>query len=782
MKSMSLRWRLRYGLTNAPLLLGGGLVLFLLLAAAIGPHFLPREALRIDRVRVVGGEWSVAPFPPSSLFPLGSDPLGRDLLSLLIYGASQTLAIAAAVTLARVITGSVLGTIAGWNRDSLIDRAILSLAGYISAFPTLILGIALIYALGIRKGQSTFIVALCLVGWTEIAQYVRSEVMVLKEKPFIEGARAIGLGSLGILTRHALPNMLPSLLALASLEMGAALLILAELGFVGVFVGGGVRVESVDASSLLHYFDSPEWGAMLGNTWRYFRTAFWVPFFPALAFFVAILGFNLLGMGLQSFFERTRFNVASISFGRLAVALVVVFLVTRSVLAGTGQEAQYASLAKRFNTQRAMGDIEALSSPEMDGRLAGTPGQTAAAQYIATQLKAAGVQPIPVNLRPTYFQTYPKVRVDLLELPTLSLLDEAGRVVEGFTYRADFAEKGYSGGGQAEGELLVTPGWSLPSREAARGKVLLLIAENYMVWPRDLQLFEVRGILTVVPDDYPLWQKRPSFFQDDEPYSIAPDRHWSGPWLNISESAANRLLRSTGQTVAQLRKSLPAQPVPILETNIRVRLSHRIDIVQNAVGINILGMIPGVDEELRSQIVVLAAHYNGPGRDPDGTLYPGANENASGVAILMEIARTWYEQGFEPKRSVVFLAWSEGGARYYARHPVLPYPPDATLAVLQLDALGQGEGNAIRLDRDAPSGLLSVAQRGASKLRVPTRVSRVSSILYFRAEEYPSLVLTRAGMEGDSLTPEDTFDKIDPRKVEAAGRLANLIAMLLSAP
>jgi len=158
------------------------------------------------------------------------------------------------------------------------------------------------------------VVALCAVGWGEPLQFVRSQVMSIREKEYIEGAWATGLGNLQILVRHVLPNLLPSLMVLTFLEMGGALMLLGELGFMGVFIGGGIASEGGAVPTVI-YFDVPEWGVILSNTWRGFRAHPWMAFYPALALTVAILGVNLFGEGLRRLTERLTLNLNRLSWG-----------------------------------------------------------------------------------------------------------------------------------------------------------------------------------------------------------------------------------------------------------------------------------------------------------------------------------------------------------------------------------------------------------------------------------------------------------------------------------
>ncbi len=175
--------------------------------------------------------------------PGGLTPSGRDLMSLILVGAQQTLLLAILAVVARTIVGVVLGAVAGWMEGTVIDRLILSAAEIIAAFPTLLLTMIIILAIGIRQGLLPFILALCFVGWGEIMQFVRGEVISIRPEPFIESAFSVGARTPRIIARHILPNLFSALISIIALEMGAVLMVLGELGFINIFIGGGAIIE-----------------------------------------------------------------------------------------------------------------------------------------------------------------------------------------------------------------------------------------------------------------------------------------------------------------------------------------------------------------------------------------------------------------------------------------------------------------------------------------------------------------------------------------------------------
>jgi ABC-type dipeptide/oligopeptide/nickel transport system permease subunit len=217
---------------------------------------------------------------------------------MLMFGARTTLVACVFIAMTRLILGLGLGAYAGWNEGGLMDHLTMGSIALITSVPMLISSMILIYALDIRRGLPVFIIALTIIGWTEIAQYIRGEFLVLRRMPFIEGARAVGASSFAIAVRHILPNLMPQLLVITFLEIGAVLLLLGELSFVGVFIGGGSHIplgDEITGLQIAGLSDVPEWGAMLSTGREYLRHAPWMSIFPGLAIMVAVIAINVVG-------------------------------------------------------------------------------------------------------------------------------------------------------------------------------------------------------------------------------------------------------------------------------------------------------------------------------------------------------------------------------------------------------------------------------------------------------------------------------------------------------
>ncbi|MGD1994284.1 MAG: ABC transporter permease subunit, partial [Anaerolineae bacterium] len=537
--------------TNVPFVVGMVLVGVLLVVFLWGPKIAPHSPYTTRGLTYSEGELTMPPFEPGGPYPWGTDVLGRDVMSLVLAGAQQTLLLAGLVVGARVVVGFVLGAIAGWWSGSWVDRFLMGLSETLAAFPTLLLAMTFILALGIREGFRPFVIALCLVGWGEVMQFVRGEVMSIRPKLYIEGAVALGLTAPRIIISHVLPNLLSSLISITSLEMGAVLMLLGELGFVGIFIGGGAFAELQWMAPPYHYSDVPEWGALLSNVRRYTQSYPWMAFYPSLAFFVAILGFNLLGEGVRRLIEAVGAGITRL-VNRHTLALFVLLIVAVGwVRANTGSIAFYRQQARLFDGGRAYDHVKALVLPTFEGRALGTQGMDAAAYHIAQQFEALGLQPAGEEM--SYFQTRRRSFALVDAVPELTIEDGGPPL----TYRQDFVEYPSfvfnAGRGRGEVRLLALG----PLRESGAlfgtysaveglefsGDVVLLFSENDLVHVR---YRSCEGILVVAEDSTDLRRL----------HTLSGRRRdWAKPILWISESTANRILAKTGHTVSDIRQA-----------------------------------------------------------------------------------------------------------------------------------------------------------------------------------------------------------------------------------
>ena len=248
------------------------LVLLFLFMAVFGPYISPSDPYKIDFAKRLR--------PPSSGNPFGTDEYGRDLLSRVLHGARVSL-IVGIVTLAICVpVGVALGLIAGYF-GGVVDEVIMRVTDIFLAFPALVLAMALSVAMG--SGLMTVMIALAVVWWPAYVRITRGQVLSVRENLFVEAAKAMGISDFWIIARHILPNVLSPIIVIATMDMGAVILTAAALSFIGL----GAQPPT------------PEWGRLVADGQPYFPECWWYVFFPGIAIFLTVLGFNLLGDGIR---------------------------------------------------------------------------------------------------------------------------------------------------------------------------------------------------------------------------------------------------------------------------------------------------------------------------------------------------------------------------------------------------------------------------------------------------------------------------------------------------
>ncbi|ANL70837.1 dipeptide ABC transporter permease protein DppC [Rhizobium phaseoli] len=257
-----------------------GLVVFILIlvVAVFAPVFAPHAPNEQNRqVLLAVPAWMEG---GSAAFPLGTDAVGRDILSRLIYGARFSLFIGVVVVTLSVICGVLIGLVAGYFRGR-IDTAIMRLMDIILAFPSLLLALVLVAVLG--PGLTNAMIAISLVNQPHFVRLTRASVISEREKEYVIASRVAGAGTLRLMFKTILPNCLGPLIVQATLAFSAAILDAAALGFLGM----GAQPPT------------PEWGTMLAESREFISRAWWVVTFPGLAILITVLAINLMGDGLR---------------------------------------------------------------------------------------------------------------------------------------------------------------------------------------------------------------------------------------------------------------------------------------------------------------------------------------------------------------------------------------------------------------------------------------------------------------------------------------------------
>lgn len=250
------------------------LVIVALFAPLIAPHapdMQYRDAVLLPPAWESGGRIS---------FPLGTDPVGRDLLSRLIYGARYSLFIGVVVTTVSLVGGVLVGVIAGYCRGW-VDTVIMRVMDIILAFPSLLLALVLVAVLG--PGLTNAMIAIALVMQPHFVRLTRAAVMTEKTRDYVTAVKVSGAGSMRLMFKTILPNCMAPLIVQATLSFSNAILDAAALGFLGM----GAQPPT------------PEWGTMLAESREFILRAWWVVTFPGLAILITVLAINLMGDGLR---------------------------------------------------------------------------------------------------------------------------------------------------------------------------------------------------------------------------------------------------------------------------------------------------------------------------------------------------------------------------------------------------------------------------------------------------------------------------------------------------
>lgn len=541
------------------------------------------------------GELSVPPFEPGEEHPWGTDVLGRDMMSLVLAGTQQTLLLAALVVGARVVVGVVLGAVAGWWSGSWVDRMLMGMSETIAAFPTLLLAMTFILALGIREGFRPFVIALCLVGW----------------------------------------------------------------------------------------------GALLSNVRRYARSYWWMALYPSLAFFVAILGFNLLGEGVRRLVESIGVVINRL-VNRYTVAAAVLIVAGASwVQANTGATVFYQQQADAFDGAQAYEHAKALAHPAFEGRALGTEGMDAAAHHIAQQFEALGLQPAGEGM--TYYQERTRSYEELDTVPEL-VIEDGG---PSLSYHKDFIEYVSPGRnlGRGEGKVRFVALGPITRSGAMISSYKKLEELDYsdeilLTFEGDADLLRwvpCKGILIVSESSQHLDRRRTLSSRDPHylMFGTGSVRGQDIPRLWISEATGRRLLESTRYSVDELRsrhEGLDVNEVFEVPTDIGVTMEVQGTIRERMPVRNVIASWTGASDSryggINNQMIVVMAKYDTPPPTPDDgrddRRYPGVNDNGSGVGAMLEVVRAMKTSGYEPYRTFLFVAYSgegqEGGEWVYPPH------------------------------------------------------------------------------------------------------------------
>ena len=265
-------------------IVGLGIILIFFAAAFLAPRLAPYPAQGAGEPHP-----STLTLPPSSAHIMGTDDLGRDVYSRLLYGGKPTLIVPFIVVILAVLIGAPLGAIAGY-RGGWVDRVIMRITDLFLAFPSILLAMALTAALG--PGLMHAALALVVSWWPWYTRLVRGVAASLRERSFVDAARSIGVSHRTIVVRHILPNTITPILVQATVDLGIVILAMGGLAFLGL----GTQPPSAD------------WGLMISQGRSSVLTYWWISTFPGIAMLMVVMSFNLVGDALRDVFDPRQFR------------------------------------------------------------------------------------------------------------------------------------------------------------------------------------------------------------------------------------------------------------------------------------------------------------------------------------------------------------------------------------------------------------------------------------------------------------------------------------------
>ncbi len=527
----------------------------------------------------------------------------------------------------------------------------------------------------------------------------------------------------------------------------------------------------------------PEWGAMLAEGYRWLRAKPFIIFPPALAFFMAVVGFNALGEGLRRLIEIYHVSTNFLLRKRMLLAIVGLTLATVFIVNNTGPAPWFSRVARAFDGSSAYEFTQTLAS--FGGRGAGQPGASQASDFIAEKFQEYGLS--PGWSHSSYIYPLQTRLVHPVSQPELMVLNADGEAIYSFTHQVDFGfvTDGHGGSGLAEYPVTLV-GFSEGTKEIAwedyqgldlRGRIVLLWEDNTPPdFVSEALIRGVAGILWVSGDASEALRSQTQVQDDLGSSQTILDQH----------GARTQELSGGGMQGAP---SVPAgQKGPgwfTQDLDVKVRMALQLEEPQEVELPCVLGYLPGSDYLLANEMVVLVAEYDGLGTDPDGTEFTSANHNASGVAVMLELARLWQQQDLNPRRMVLFVAWGAGSLETSGLEEFLQDPRSfnalpanntnrrrAPYTIIYLDNAGAG-GEELFIHPASTARLVTLLGDSASQVGYQIQAEQTGNApQLFRVSGAATAYISWSQTAYDPT--RDTLDVILPDKLQALGEILSL--------
>ncbi|WP_315110190.1 ABC transporter permease subunit [Clostridium intestinale] len=597
---------------NLPLIFGGFIIVILAVVVVFPRWFTSDNPYVMEGVRAtiqknVGLSLQGAPFAPSKENLLGTDQLGRDILSLIIYGTRLTLELGFFIVLGRFLVAIPLGIAAGFGNN--LCKSIINFFSLIfSAIPALIISLFVLnisFFKSLDKNQSilAFVVVLTIVGFGKLAELIRERVQGILSKSFIDGEKAIGKSNLAIAMKNVLPHLSAEIMVLVFMEMALALSMIMELGYFGIYVGN-LRVFQ-DTNVPINISFEPEWASMISTSLPYITKFPWMVISPALTFFISIFGFNLFGEGLREKLQGKNSKVGIRNIPKKVYKPIAAFMAAILIVG------IFNFGVNTYKTGKVKKQLSSIMDWEFkDQVVIGSEEAEYTANNLKNSLQEIGLSPVGEEYISKYDidklkvidSYYFKVDSDSLVLgKDFSVISNKDFSIEGKVYKDEaldlFTIKDFS---IFDGKLLVLDE-DVYSRETIADFSNIIKEKS-----------KALGVIDVISKN----EKLPNSITGEESKDNV---------IYLTKDSGEKLKHDSNVSISIKTKTLEGS------------------------GKNVLAMIPGSNKNLSEQVIIISMGYNYLASDKESS--------TKKIDMMLEIAKRLYDNKENQGRSIMFAFW-----------------------------------------------------------------------------------------------------------------------------
>lgn len=764
---------------NISLILGIIIVVTLVVATIYPEYFTNSDPYGKERLDFIytNGELNIfePPIEPCEEYPWGTDIYGRDMKSLIFYGGKLTLSTAVLIALGRFAISLPIAILAGYgNRFSVWILKQFSII--FNAFPLIIITMLLSRIMLLQDvfKEPTPIVGYILVffGWSRLANLLKGKVEEVLCQDFIEGEIAIGKSKVEIAIQNVIPHLISSIVVLLFLEIAQALLMLSQIGVFGLISSTG----TVDAAGDYRIHLEVEWISLLTSPqWPLSIGRYWLVLYPAAAFSISIIGFNLLGEGLRlelnkrnsrivtwirgipSFISPLRliYEIKNIDIYRGNVRKkLVLYAVILIIIFFPQTESKY-----KFDEVNAMDTIREFSKVEYGGRRSGSGTNQIIAGYLADKLEDYGIQ----HFDGKYIHEFEMKETLSVNESTLIVVGEATGTTE-LEFRKDYyivnpvnINDTYDVQYVTMKDIGVYP-YSKKDNSHLEGKVIII---------------DIRGLDMQTAGQFIGFVNR-----SVKPRILLYVSDWESTDI-INKRTIDRGAPNDIGTINISVSSNKGEDI-IRKSNSKIHIKIECEYSDNPISTSVAGFIEGSDNMIKDEIIIIGSSYDSVG-DDENIRFPSSME-AGGAAIELELARILANIGEKPERTVVFIFWDSSNTTERSSERFLKKYFNDSRKAFYIDLKNFGFQGTEKLIVDTTNTLPKeyLAQNYIKALKKNARRNDVK-IVYGKVgspitqdtlnHDINSIIIDSEGIDEIIRTPYDNLEHIDGEKLKDPGQM-----------